>query len=205
MAPQIIRFGETLELHTHALEVASAALRGGEIALLPAEGVYGLHAGAFRPQSASRLDALKSRATARTYIVLVATPAHALPLVARLPGAAADILENVWPAPLTLLLPASPLIPPHLVRDGLVALRCPQQRFLRELLLLLEEPLLSTSANESGAPSPRTVDEVAPAIRDACAVVVDAGPLTGIGSTLARPEPDGTLTILRRGLWVPQA
>lgn len=200
------RLDGSLEMHARALDAAHSALGRGELALLPAEGLYGLHAPAHAAASLQRLRALKGGRTAestRPFILLIGAPAHALALVSSLPGCAPAILERVWPAPLTLLLPASSRVPPSFVQDGMVALRCPGQRFLRELLLLLSEPLASTSANHAGEPAPARFESVSADLRAACGVAVDGGSLAGTGSTIARPEPDGRLTILRAGLWSP--
>jgi len=196
------RLGEDPAGRAAALDAAVEALLSGGVALLPAEGLYGLHAAALRPGAAGRLAALKG-GPPRPFILLVGAPAHALALVDSLPGPAAALIEREWPGPLTLLLPASPLVPGDLCRDGLVALRCPGQPFLRELLLLLSEPLLSTSANRAGSPAPRSLAEVAGEILRGCDVAVDGGELSGEGSTVARPETSGALTILRRGQWRP--
>lgn len=203
MSPESFRLDGTLERRAAALEATARALRAGELALLPAEGLYGLHACALRAEARARLSACKGGASDRPYILLIGTPAHALPFVSALPGPAAALLETAWPGPLTLLLPASERVAPELQREGRVALRCPGRAFLRELLLLLTEPLLSTSANRAGSPAPRSLETVDPEIRAACSVVVDRGTLNGEGSTVARPEADGRLTILREGAWRP--
>jgi tRNA threonylcarbamoyl adenosine modification protein (Sua5/YciO/YrdC/YwlC family) len=205
---RVHRLDGSIETRARALDAARSALGRGEIALLPAEGLYGLHASAHAAASLERLRALKAGPAAgqvvRPFILLIGAPAHALPLVSSLPGCAPAILERVWPAPLTLLLPASDRVAPSLVQDGMVALRCPGQRFLRELLLLLPEPLASTSANRAGEPAPARFESILPDLLAGCGIAVDDGPLAGTGSTIARPEPDGRLTILRAGLWSPE-
>jgi L-threonylcarbamoyladenylate synthase len=203
-AVRVHRLDGSLETQARALDQVRFALGRGALALLPAEGLYGLHAPAHNAASLERLRALKGGRAARPFILLIGAPAHALALVSSLPGCAPAILERVWPAPLTLLLPASSRVPPALVHDGLVALRCPGQRFLRELLLLLCEPLASTSANRAGEPAPARFESVAASVLAACGAAVDDGPLSGMGSTIARPEADGRLTILRPGLWSPE-
>ncbi len=205
VAIRVHRLDGTDETKARALDAARAALGRGALALLPTEGLYGLHAPAHDATALERLRALKGGQLSRPFILLIGAPAHALPLVSSLPGCAPAILERVWPAPLTLLLPASACVPAALVHDGLVALRCPGQRFLRELLLLLSEPLASTSANRAGEPAPARFESVAASLLAACGAAIDGGTLAGTGSTIARPEPDGRLTILRPGLWSPAA
>ncbi|MBM3957293.1 MAG: Sua5/YciO/YrdC/YwlC family protein, partial [Gemmatimonadetes bacterium] len=89
----------------------------------------------------------------------------------------------------------------RLGRAGYVAVRCPGALLLRELAR--SAPLVSTSANRTGQPAPASLSAVAAEIRAGCDVEVDAGTLAGGGSTVIRPEPDGTLSELRPGLWRP--
>jgi L-threonylcarbamoyladenylate synthase len=201
--PEIWRLGGDDASYAAALDAARGALLSGELALLPAEGVYGLHAAAFAAGAPARLRAAKGAPDARPFILLIATLEHALELVSDLPGPAASLMREAWPGPLTLLLPASPVVPPELRPTGEVALRCPGTRFLRELALSLPGPILSTSANRAGAPAPAVFEEVEIGVAESCAVAVDGGRLAGIGSTLARPERDGSLTVIRPGLWRP--
>lgn len=203
--PELLRLGADAESHAAALEAAREALLAGAVALLPSEGLYGLHAVAFAAEAVARVRAIKQDPAPRPFILLVGTLEHALALVAELPGPAATLMREAWPGPLTLLLPAGAALPPALCSEGRVALRCPGSRFLRDLALALPAPLLSTSANRAGRPAPASLEAVDPAVRAACAVVVDGGPLAGLGSTLARPERDGRLTVLREGLWKPPA
>jgi L-threonylcarbamoyladenylate synthase len=189
--------------HAQALAAAARVLLRGELALLPAEGLYGLHAAALAGAALERLAALKQAPPGRGYILLVGTPEQAGVFAGRLPGAGAELIGRAWPGPLTLLLPATAAVPPALQRGGIVALRCPGSRLLRELALSLPSPLVSTSANLAGAPPPAAIERVDARIRDGCQVVVDAGELPGGASTVVRPEEDGSVTLLRPGLWKP--
>jgi len=203
--PEILRLGDDVESYAAALEAAREALLAGEVALLPSEGLYGLHAEAFAAGAVARLRAIKQDPAPRPFILLVGTLEHALALVDDLPGSAASLMREAWPGPLTLLLPAREIVPPALCAEGRVALRCPGTRFLRELALTLPAPILSTSANRAGQPAPASLEACDPAVIAACEIVIDGGPLAGVGSTLARPERDGSLTVLRAGLWQPPA
>ncbi|MBP7669270.1 MAG: L-threonylcarbamoyladenylate synthase [Candidatus Eisenbacteria bacterium] len=173
----------------------------GDLALLPAEGVYGLHADGSRPQALERLRALKGSPEGRSFIVLVGSLDQARRYCARFPGERMQPAGSAWPGPLTLILPASDSLPAELRPGGDVALRCPGVRLLRELALSIPGPLVSTSANRAGEAPPRSLAEAQPALLEAVAIAVDGGTLSGKPSTLARAEEDGSLTILRPGLW----
>jgi L-threonylcarbamoyladenylate synthase len=184
---------------------AAACLAAGGVAVLPAEGLYGLHASLSAPAGVARLRALKRDGLGRPYILLVADRAMALALIdASAPAtvAAERWWGQAWPGAVTFVVPAGPRVPADLQRAGFVALRCPGSEFLRDVAQRLRAPLLSTSANTSGGRPPARVEEIEPELREACDLVIDGGPLSGQGSTVVRVEADGTLATLRPGAWI---
>jgi L-threonylcarbamoyladenylate synthase len=174
--------------------------------VLPAEGLYGLHASLTSQAGVTRLRALKRDDHGRPYILLVADRAAAAALLdASSPAALAAErwMAQSWPGPVTFVVPASARVPQDLTREGLVAVRCPASELLRAVAARLAAPVLSTSANAAGGRSPARVEEIEPALLQAGGLIVDGGPLAGQGSTVVRVEGDGRLTILRPGAWVP--
>ena len=173
---------------------ASAVLRGGGVALLPAEGVYGLHARADDPAAVSRLLVLKPRSAEKRFIGLIAD----LDEIGRWAEAsprAVSLAREHWPGALTLVLPAS-LEAPEAMRspEGTVALRCPGNPFLRQVVRGVGI-VLSTSANAPGAnPSLRPDEELAARVD----LVVDQGTLSGTPSTVVAVE-GGIVRVIRMG------
>lgn len=189
-----IVLGETTR--NEAVARAASALRNGQVALLPAEGLYGYHALASSQAGIERLEALKPRRTAKGWIALVARATDAYRWIATVPAPAAVLIHAHWPGPLTLVLPAGPAVPAALLGpDGTVALRCPGSDFLRAVILAAGGLVVSTSANEPGAPPPATPPA---AESPGVALVVDAGPLSGAASTVARVDGERVI-VLRRG------
>ena len=185
----------TPETGADAVERAAATLRGGGIALLPAEGVYGLHALAGSGPAVARLRALKERTPARGFIGLVASPGD-LGRYAEADAAALKLVEAHWPGPLTLVLEARGDAAPALrAADGTIALRCPGSELLRQVVARAGGLVLSTSANEPGDPPAVRAEAVPEAVYD---VGIDAGPLSGVPSTIARVRA-GRVEVLRAG------
>jgi len=185
-----------------AVARAAGLLREGQVALLPAEGLYGYHALAWTlggsREGTDRLEALKPRGPGKGWIALVARPADAYRWIASVPAPAAVLIHAHWPGALTLVLPAGPALPAALVGpDGTVALRCPGSEFLRAVVLAAGGLVISTSANEPGAPPPASAP-AADRVPDGVALVVDAGTLSGESSTVARVEGERVI-VLRRG------
>jgi L-threonylcarbamoyladenylate synthase len=160
-------------------------LRGGGVAVVPTDTVYGLAA---RPGEADAVRAIyrmKDRPEGMYLPVLAASVAQVRALgVAFTPGAEA-LARRWWPGPLTLAFAFREGLdrPAWLHGRAEVAVRIPDHDFLRALL---EETgvLVVTSANPHGAPTPRTAHDVATALGQAVEVVVDGGQLDDVPSTL---------------------
>jgi len=174
---------------------AAAVLRAGGVALLPAEGVYGLHALACDPAAVARLFAIKQREPEKRFIGLIAEPAE----IGRWtePSALAAVLAaEHWPGALTLVLRAASSVPDSMrSADGTIALRCPGNPFLRAVVAGAGGIVISTSANETGEPAAVRPDGPLASRVD---LVVDQGTLSGTPSTVALVEGD-RVRVLREG------
>ena len=165
--------------------LAAEWLRGGGVAVVPTDTVYGLAA---RPVDADAVHAvyrLKGRPEGMHLPVLAASVAQVRALgVAFTPGAEA-LARRWWPGPLTLAFGFAPELdrPPWLDGRVEVAVRIPDHDFLRALL---EQTgvLVVTSANRHGAPTPRTAHDVAAGLGSSVDLVVDGGELHDVPSTL---------------------
>ena len=100
---------------------------------------------------------------------------------ADVPPAAYTLAEAFWPGPLTIVLRAQDCVP-EIVRAGgqTVGLRCPDHPATLALIEAAQLPLAAPSANPSGAPSPKTADDVLAYFNGQIAAVIDGGPC-GIG------------------------
>ena len=127
-----------------------AALDAGEVVAAPADTVYGFLADPAAPRALDRLRALKSRPGG--FLTLVRDFSQAERLTRGLDAERRRRLERVWPGPVTVVLFASEHARGH-EGDG-VALRIPDDPFLGAVLAAADRPLLSTSANPRGEPTP---------------------------------------------------
>ena len=176
-----------------------AALRAGDLAVVPTDTVYGLACRPDREESVRALSALKGR-TLQQPIALVAANASALAeLVPELEAAA------LVRGPFTLVLsnPARRL--PWLTgtRPETIGVRLPDVDGAAAELLDAVGVVAATSANLHGGPDPARVEDVPTAIVEAVAAVLDGGELPGSPSTvvdLTGSEP----RVLREGA-VPAA
>jgi L-threonylcarbamoyladenylate synthase len=159
-------------MRTFSPHEAVAALRAGNVALVPTETVVGLVAA---ESGLDRVREIKGRESNKPIALLCASVEDAFRLAAA-PPLAVELAEIYWPGPLTLVL--------DLPSGGTVGVRVPAGRAVRELLVAYGAPLYATSANLSGEPAPAALDEVDPQVLEAVEVVVRGAPGSGEASAV---------------------
>jgi len=164
-----------------------AALRAGELVILPTETVYGLAGDAGNPAAVAAIFAAKGRPQFNPLIAHVADLALAEAL-AVFDERARTLAARFWPGPLTLVLPAREgAAVCDLARAGLdtVAVRSPAHPLARAVLEAFGGPVAAPSANRSGRPSPTAFADALAETGEAAAAAVDGGPCTvGLESTV---------------------
>lgn len=193
------------ELHpANEAGIARAAqiLQSGGLVAVPTETVYGLAARADSDAAVARIYAAKGRPSFNPLIVHVRDAVQAQ-RYARLEGVAAELAEDVWPGPLTLVLPRrADAGLAAAVTAGLptVALRSPAHPVMQRLLALCDFPLAAPSANRSGFISPTTAGHVLASLDGRIDMVLDGGACAqGVESTIVAVRGDGSLDELRPG------
>ena len=161
---------------TEGLEAASAALRRGELVVLPTDTVYGVAADAFNPGAVDALLAAKGRGRDMPVPVLVANQEMLAALVGDLPEAAKSLTSAHWPGALTVVVRHTP----HLSWDlgdarGTVAVRMPDDEIALDLIARTG-PLAVSSANRSGHPPATTMLDARLQLGASVAVYLDGGP-----------------------------
>jgi L-threonylcarbamoyladenylate synthase len=168
-----------------SLAAAIAALRGGGIVLHPTEAVWGLAAAAHDPGAVAAVYALKQRPAGKGLIVVGSDLSQLAPLLAPVPEDRMRAALATWPGPHTWVFPAADSCPPWLRGErGSLAVRVSAHPLTRALCEGFAAPIVSTSANRSGDPPPRTLAEVDEAVRSGVAATLE-GPTSG----LDRPTP----------------
>lgn len=168
-----------------AIDDAVAALRAGGVVLHPTEAVWGLACDALNPAAVAAVYALKQRPADKGLILVAADVEMLRPLLAPVPEARMRAALATWPGPHTWVVPAAADAPPWLCgARGTLAVRVSAHPVVQALSRGLPGVLVSTSANLSGQPPPRTLDEVDETVRAAVAAIV-----SGATSGLERPTP----------------
>ena len=166
---------------TENIEAAAALIRRGGLVAVPTETVYGLAANGLDEGAVRRLYEVKGRPAVKPLSLMVAG-AEAFERYGRdVPRSAYTLAERFWPGPLTIVVKAADCVPSIVTAGGAtVGLRCPQQEQTQALLRRCALPLAAPSANPSGAPSPKTADEVLAYFDGKIDAVIDGG-ACGIG------------------------
>jgi L-threonylcarbamoyladenylate synthase len=159
-----------------------------------------LGADALNSQAVEKVFQLKGREPKNPIPVLVADLAMLGMLVTAVSETAKALMERFWPGPLTLVLPARDDIPKPLINtNGGIGVRISSQPIATQLVARLQRPLTATSANPSGKPPARTVDEAKRYFSDSVEIFIDGGRLESkTGSTVVEVL-DSEIKIIREG------
>ncbi len=176
-----------------AVERAAAALRDGELVVLPTDTVYGLAADAFSLDGTARVFRAKDRDRSVPLPVLLRSPKQLPGIAPDVPEVAERLMAAFWPGALTMVVPAEGRLQWDLGRtEGTVAVRMPLDDVALAVIRSVG-PLAVTSANIAGQPPAQTVAQAREQLGAAVHVYLDDGPRTGgVASTivdLTRREP----------------
>ncbi|MGW5238918.1 L-threonylcarbamoyladenylate synthase [Monashia sp. NPDC004114] len=175
---------------------AAAAVRRGEVVVLPTDTVYGIGCDAFDANAVASVLAAKGRGRDMPPPVLIPTARTAQGLATQVPDYAQRLMEKFWPGPLTLVLKAQTSLHWDLGEtNGTVALRVPDNAIALELLADIG-PMAVTSANTTGDPAAHTVDEALGMLGESVAVYLDGGTaVEGEASTIVDCTGEAPVTL----------
>jgi L-threonylcarbamoyladenylate synthase len=179
-------------------EEAVAALRRGEVIVLPTDTVYGVAVAAGVEGATAELFRIKARPETVALPVLVADVTQARS-IAQVGAVEAALMDRFWPGGLTIVLPRrSDFVADLGGTDATtVGVRVPAHPIPIALARAVG-PLVTTSANRHGRPTPKTAGAVATELGHGIAVVIDGGPCRGAPSTVVRVVGDD-VEVLRQG------
>lgn len=169
------------------LEEAARALKAGEPVVMPTDTVCGLGLSVLAAESPAELFRLKGRPFGKPVAWLVGGVRALDEYGKDVPPYARALAERFWPGGLTLVVNASPAVPPLFQSDaGTIGLRMPASPDVIALIEASGGPLAVTSANRSGAPAPGCIEAVDPALAEASA---------GVFSLISAPSATATPTV----------
>ncbi|MDB5002336.1 MAG: tsaC 2 [Mucilaginibacter sp.] len=184
-------------------EVAKAfkVVQDGGIILYPTDTIWGIGCDAANTEAVKKIYRLKQRDEAKSMIILLDTDNKLASYIQEVPELAYNLIEYAE-NPLTLIMPGARNISPALIaNDGSVGIRVSNHPFCQGLIQRLRRPLVSTSANISGKPSPQYFSQIDQEVIDGVDYVVDVDQHSmeiKNPSTIMRLAPDGRFEFIRR-------
>ena len=180
-----------------SIETASEWLATGRVLVIPTDTVYGVAASLDHPEALRRIFALKGRDPNKPLPILVSSAGALDALAVDLDPDIALLLQEFWPGPLTVALQGPLNLPREVVAaDGTIGVRLPNHRLAIELIERSGGAVACTSANLSGGPPARTVQEALDTLGSGVDGVVRGGAAPGgLPSTVIGFDADGIVLI----------
>lgn len=184
----------------YQIENALKALQEGGVILYPTDTVWGLGCDATNDAAVERLLAIKERQNDQGLIVLVERDSRLNRHVEEVPAVAWDLID-VTQEPLTIIYPNGKGFAKGVCADdGSIAIRIVRDDFCKNLISKLNRPLVSTSANFRGQPTPLSFREIDQHILDAVDYTVNlrlSETLSHQPSSILKLHLDGEIKIIR--------
>ena len=172
---------------SESIELCSKLLKEEKVVIIPTDTVYGF-SGVIN-KTDFKIRSIKGRAENKPFIILISEPEEINSISAqKLPSS----LLNYWPGALTVIVRKKDN------SNTTVAVRCPGDEWLRNIISLTGSPIYSTSVNRSGFPVLNSIEEIKREFESEVSLIVDDGDKIGaLPSTIVRY--DGKISVVRQG------
>ena len=154
------------------IKKACEVMAAGGLILYPTDTIWGIGCDATNEEAVRKVYALKRRSDHKAMLLLMDSSAKLNYYVQEVPEVAWDLIE-LADSPLTVIYSGARNVAPNLLaEDGSVGIRITQEEFSHKLCERFRKPLVSTSANVSGAPSPANFSEISETIKSGVDYIV---------------------------------
>ncbi|HEY9260353.1 L-threonylcarbamoyladenylate synthase [Chitinophaga sp.] len=182
------------------ISAAMPVLRNGGLILYPTDTIWGIGCDATDEAAVQKVYDLKKRSESKSLVILLADVKDLLHFIANPRPDIADMIAG-FTRPTTVIYEGALGLAPNVIsEDGSIAIRIVKDPFCRHLIKRLRKPLVSTSANISGAPSPARFSDVTDDIRNGVDYIVkhrQEEAANNIASRIIRINKDGSIAIIR--------
>ncbi|MCM4159363.1 threonylcarbamoyl-AMP synthase [Antarcticibacterium flavum] len=182
------------------IEKALEVLKKGGIILYPTDTVWGIGCDATNAEAVDRIYKLKKRSDSKAMICLVNSVKMLEQFINSVPEPAYDIIDHAQ-QPTTIIYDNPIKVANNLVgEDDTLAIRVVKEQFCENLIYKLRRPLVSTSANISGEPTPNSFAQIAPEILKGVDYVVNLhqSKTSGKPSAIIKIGNDRTVKVIRK-------
>jgi L-threonylcarbamoyladenylate synthase len=147
-------------------------LKKGGMILYPTDTIWGIGCDATNPEAVDQIFRIKKRSDTKSLLVLLDNPERLSDYVKEIPEIAWDLIK-VSDQPLTIVYPGGINLASNILHsDGSVGIRVTGDIFCKELIRQLGKPIISTSANISGEPSPSIFTDISEKIKSSVDYIV---------------------------------
>jgi L-threonylcarbamoyladenylate synthase len=198
---------------TEEIQKALETLRSGGVILYPTDTVWGIGCDATDPEAVAKIYALKKREDSKSLVLLASDMDMICRYVKEIPEMAVQLVE-VNDKPMTIIYPDAvagekgvmkadrrALAFNAVAEDGTVGIRIPMMEFCQSLVAKFGRPIVSTSANISGEPTPKKFSEITEPVKAAVDHIVDPSlerGSTGQSSSIIKVGLDYSIEIIRK-------
>ncbi|MFO7674369.1 MAG: L-threonylcarbamoyladenylate synthase [Lutibacter sp.] len=174
-------------------------LKNRGVMLYPTDTVWGIGCDATSEEAVAKVFAIKKRSESKSLVILVDGFDMLKKHIPKVPKVVIELLSKTT-NPTTIIYDNPVGLAKNVVAaDNTVAIRMVQNEFCRELILLFGKPIVSTSANISGNPTPKSFNEIEMSILDSVDYVVNLhrDEVNEKSSTILKVNDKGDITVLR--------
>jgi len=179
---------------------AFEVIKNGGIILYPTDTVWGIGCDATNPEAVAKIYQLKKRAETQSMICLMNGEKMMYNVFKEIPEVGWQILD-LSENPTTLVLDNPRNVAPNLIAtDKTLGIRLVKEPFCFKLMERMKKPLVSTSANISGQPTPKSFKEISPEIIKGVDYVVNLHheKIAGKPSTIIKLTSDAQVKVIRK-------
>ena len=199
---QFVKIGKIFYFHNmNEIKKMVEVLRKGGLILYPTDTVWGIGCDATNEEAVKKVFKLKRREDSKSLIVLVDSVDRLAAYVDEVPDVAWDLAE-VSDTPLTIIYPTGKNLAKNVMaEDGSVGIRVTNEEFSKALCYAFRKPIISTSANISGNPTPENFSQIEDEIKNGVDYVAEARRNEDekkSPSSIIKFEKNGTFAVLRK-------
>jgi L-threonylcarbamoyladenylate synthase len=185
---------------SHDVDHCLKVLQAGGLILYPTDTIWGIGCDATNATAVNRIFNLKQRPESKSMIILLADEKELMQYVTNIDLQVFDYLAKVK-KPTTVIYEGAIGLADNVINtDGTVAIRIVKDPFCKHLIKRFRKPIVSTSANISGDPSPATFHDVMPVIWQGVDYIVhhrQKETTAHAASSIIKWNRDGSVTVIR--------
>lgn len=172
-------------------------LKEGNLAILPTDTVYGIHADATNTEAIRRVDEAKN--SNKPHLILISSIKMLEEYILEIEPLQRKLIDKYWPGPLTILFKKNSKLRDELTKNSeYVAVRMPNDKFLLELIDTFNKPIISTSANISNGDVIKNISLLDSELKNKVSYIYNIGTIKSVPSTLIKII-DNKIVFLREG------